>query len=129
MLNTDSIISNHRVSSMTSSIPLKSKGLYFMNSEYEHSRAACTGLLVHVPELWLSLPFLVASRAANAALTPLFIIACSWALVTDVVVVDGVVIGVVPGFNLVVLLFGAIFFNHKKTQYPLYFNTIITQEK
>nr|GFD16235.1 hypothetical protein [Tanacetum cinerariifolium] len=52
----------------------------------------------------------------------------SWALVTDVVVVDGVVTGVVPGFNLV-LLFGAIFFNHKKTQYPLDFNTIITQEK
>nr|GEZ37359.1 hypothetical protein [Tanacetum cinerariifolium] len=51
-----------------------------------------------------------------------------WALVMDVVVVDGVVTGVVPGFNLV-LLFGAIFFNHKKTQYSLDFNTIITQEK
>nr|GFD07224.1 hypothetical protein [Tanacetum cinerariifolium] len=95
---------------------------------YEYSRAACTGLLAPVPEVWLSSPFLVASRAANAALTPSLIIACSWALVTDVVVVDGVVTGVVPGFNLV-LLFGAIFFNHKKTQYPLDFNTIINQEK
>nr|GEW15464.1 hypothetical protein [Tanacetum cinerariifolium] len=50
----------------------------------------------------LSSPFLVASRAANAALTPSSIIACSWALVTDVVVVDGVVTGVVHGFNLVI---------------------------
>nr|GFC24102.1 hypothetical protein [Tanacetum cinerariifolium] len=71
--------------------------------------AACTGLLAPVPEVWLSSPFLVASHAANAALMPSLIIACSWALVTDVVVVDGVVTGVVPGLNLV-LLFGAIFF-------------------
>nr|GFD46179.1 hypothetical protein [Tanacetum cinerariifolium] len=46
-----------------------------MNSEYEHSRAACTGLLAPVLEVWLSSPFLVASRAANAALTPSLIIA------------------------------------------------------
>nr|GEX83695.1 hypothetical protein [Tanacetum cinerariifolium] len=86
-------------------------------------------LLAHVPEVWLLLPFLVALHAANAALTPSLIVACSWALVTDIVVVDGVVTAVVPGFNLVVLFFGAIFFNHKKTQYPLDFNIVITQEK
>nr|GFD47171.1 hypothetical protein [Tanacetum cinerariifolium] len=63
-----------------------------------------SSLLAPVPEVWLSSPFLVALRAANATLTPSLIIVCSWALVTDVVVVDGVVIGVVPGFTLVVLL-------------------------
>nr|GEV91807.1 putative reverse transcriptase domain, aspartic peptidase domain protein [Tanacetum cinerariifolium] len=52
-----------------------------------------SSLLAPVLEVWLSSPFLVASRAANAALTPSLIIACSWALVTDVVVVDGVVTG------------------------------------
>nr|GFC15657.1 hypothetical protein [Tanacetum cinerariifolium] len=62
--------------------------LQLLHLEYEHSRAACIGLLAPVPEVWLSPPFLVASCAANAALTPSLIIACSWALVTDVVVVD-----------------------------------------
>ncbi|GKF61856.1 hypothetical protein Tco_0181910, partial [Tanacetum coccineum] len=78
--------------------------------------------LTPVPEEWLSVPFLVASRAAKAALTPSSIIAWSWALVTVVVVVV-VAVGagvVVTGVDLVAH-FGAIFFNHKKIQYPLDF--------
>ncbi|GKE19505.1 hypothetical protein Tco_1427082 [Tanacetum coccineum] len=71
--------------------------------------------LTPVPEEWLSVPFLVASRAARAALTPSLIIAWSWALVTLVVVV-AVGAGVVVARVDLVALFGAIFFNHKKIQ-------------
>nr|GFA90714.1 hypothetical protein [Tanacetum cinerariifolium] len=57
-------------------------------------------------ELWLSSPFVLlrASRAAKAAVTPWSIIACSWALVTDVVLVVSW-----SAIDLVVH-FGAIFF-------------------
>nr|GEY35901.1 reverse transcriptase domain-containing protein [Tanacetum cinerariifolium] len=72
-------------------------------------RGSC--LLTPVPESWLSSPFrlLSASRAANASPTPWLISVLSWALVIRVVVV----VFVVAGVDLVVL-FGAIFFNHKK---------------
>ncbi|GKF49128.1 hypothetical protein Tco_0142379, partial [Tanacetum coccineum] len=83
--------------------------------------------LTPVPEVWLSSPFQVVARAANTAVTPSSIMACSWALVTEVVVVGSVTGGgvtmtgggvAVTGLDLVVLVglpLGAIFFNHKKT--------------
>ncbi|GJX10814.1 hypothetical protein Tco_0200673 [Tanacetum coccineum] len=43
-----------------------------------------------VPEVGLSSPFRVVARAANTAVTPSSIMACSWALVTEVVVVGSV---------------------------------------
>ncbi|GJU16622.1 hypothetical protein Tco_1144588 [Tanacetum coccineum] len=56
--------------------------------------------LTPVPEEWLSVPFLVASRAAKAALTPSLIIAWSWAFVTVVVVAAVGSVVVVTGVDL-----------------------------
>ncbi|GJU94471.1 hypothetical protein Tco_1319227 [Tanacetum coccineum] len=86
---------------------------------------------------WLH-PIPVVSRAASAAVTPSLIMACSWALVTEVVVVGsvtggGVVVSgggvVVTGLDLVVLVglpLGVPFLNHKKTYHPLVFKNLIT---
>nr|GEW48440.1 zf-CCHC domain-containing protein/DUF4219 domain-containing protein/UBN2 domain-containing protein [Tanacetum cinerariifolium] len=76
-----------------------------------------SGLNVGVPpclpvlEVWLSSPFLFASRAASVAVAPWSIIACSWALVIEVVVSEA---GVVMTRVDPVVHFGAIFFNDKK---------------
>ncbi|GKD01656.1 hypothetical protein Tco_1171930 [Tanacetum coccineum] len=58
-------------------------------------------LFTPVPEIWLSSPFRVVARAANTAVTPSSIMACSWALVTEVVVVGSATGGgvVVTGFK------------------------------
>nr|GEY33174.1 putative reverse transcriptase domain-containing protein [Tanacetum cinerariifolium] len=98
-------------------IPLKTAEQKDAKSLWEaiknNFRGAC--LLTPILESWLSLSFrlLSTSRAANTSTTPWSISALSWALVTGVVVVV-----LVAGDDPVVL-FGAIFFNQKKIQYPL----------